>query len=187
MQKIRRIDPQTGDRDTLARLQPFVSPLIENLHTRATGSALFPTDETLADDPIALPYCLSSHILFWRTLELLNKLVGGWEHLATEVHRAVNRSRQSGTANAGMPVPPMAQDSFTFITTPTTWRRPGVLRRLMIRCGGRRLRSLFQRRTPAASTGDAWDRCIPARPSRLATCRIRWSRALGDVVRQSRA
>ncbi|MBC6935600.1 MAG: metal-independent alpha-mannosidase [Chloroflexi bacterium] len=82
---------ETGDRDTLARLQPFIPPLIENLRARAAnGLPLFPTDETPADDPIALPYHLSSHILFWRALELLNKLVGGWEDLAAELRQAIN-------------------------------------------------------------------------------------------------
>ncbi len=59
---------ETGDRATWERLRPAVGPLVEMLLARKAARAwLFPTDETPADDPVALPYHLSSHILLWHT------------------------------------------------------------------------------------------------------------------------
>ncbi len=60
---------EADDWATFKRLQPHIKPLIDMLMVRkAPDAMLFPTDETPADDPIALPYHLSSHILFWRVL-----------------------------------------------------------------------------------------------------------------------
>jgi meiotically up-regulated gene 157 (Mug157) protein len=49
-------------------------------------TGLFPTDETPADDPVHLPYHLSSHILLWRTLKKLN-----YDNLADSIQAAVFR------------------------------------------------------------------------------------------------
>ncbi len=72
-------------RDThiLAHFKPQVDAVVESLLQRkAQGMWLFPTDETPADDPIALPYHLSSHILLWYTLMRLQK-AGLGDHFAT--------------------------------------------------------------------------------------------------------
>lgn len=71
---------ETGDRATWDRLRPAVGPVIEMLLARKTpGAWLFPTDETPADDPVALPYHLSSHILLWHTFRQIAPLVDGPE------------------------------------------------------------------------------------------------------------
>ncbi len=64
---------ETGDHATFERLQSQVSTILDTLLTHRNNPDvwLFSTDETPADDPIALPYHLSSHILFWRTLKKL--------------------------------------------------------------------------------------------------------------------
>ncbi len=66
---------ETGDQPTAARLIPQVEGVLRALDARrATDALLFPTDETPADDPILLPYHLSSHILMWRALAKLDRL-----------------------------------------------------------------------------------------------------------------
>lgn len=83
---------ETHDAETWTRIQPQIAPLITQLMARkAEHAPLFPTDETPADDPIALPYHLSSHILFWRALKLLNKLGFDDGGLAAQIHTAVNQ------------------------------------------------------------------------------------------------
>lgn len=85
---------ETGDRATLERLTPHIAPLIAHLlELKAPEDALFPTEETAADDPISEPYPLSSHILFWRTLMLLEKagVPGEWRSLAESIRAAVDR------------------------------------------------------------------------------------------------
>lgn len=81
---------ETGDRVTFTRLLPHVAPVLAALSRRAGQGGLFPTDETPADDPIALPYHLSSHILFWRTLTLLSRLGAAGEHEAQRLRQAIN-------------------------------------------------------------------------------------------------
>lgn len=62
----------TDDQVTWQRLYEHIAPIIEALIARkATHAWLFPTDETPADDPIALPYHFSSHVLAWHTLRKL--------------------------------------------------------------------------------------------------------------------
>jgi uncharacterized protein len=85
---------ETADSNTLSRLRHHIPPLMERLTLlQADGIALFPTDETPADDPIALPYHLSSHILFWRTLNMLQQagIEGDWRTLANSIYNAVQR------------------------------------------------------------------------------------------------
>jgi GH15 family glucan-1,4-alpha-glucosidase len=86
---------ETNDRATLTRLQPHIKPLIGMLMRRKKADAmLFPTDETPADDPIALPYHLSSHILLWHVLRKLSRLgiEGDWTGMAEQVRREVDRA-----------------------------------------------------------------------------------------------
>lgn len=77
---------ETGDQAVYARLLPSVKATLAGLEARRSGdSLLFATDETPADDPIALPYHLSSHILMWHTMTQLNRIgaAGDWaERLA---------------------------------------------------------------------------------------------------------
>lgn len=83
---------ETDDTDTWMRLQPQIAPLVDQLMAlKSEQDVLFPTDETPADDPIALPYHLSSHILFWRVLTLLRKLGFDDRGLAAQIQAAVNR------------------------------------------------------------------------------------------------
>jgi uncharacterized protein len=83
---------KTGDRDTLSRLTSQIHAAVEMvLSHRNEQTGLFPTDETPADDPIAYPYHLSSHILMWRTFTRLHQ-VGLGDHfaeLAAEIRTAV--------------------------------------------------------------------------------------------------
>lgn len=83
---------ESRDFETWSRLQTHVVPLMNQLMARkAEHVPLFPTDETPGDDPIALPYHLSSHILFWRVLTLLNKLGFDDSGLAEQIRTAVNQ------------------------------------------------------------------------------------------------
>lgn len=66
---------ERSDFETFARYRPQVEAVLSMLHQhRAAYAALYPTDETPADDPIAYPYHLSSHILFWVVLRKLAQL-----------------------------------------------------------------------------------------------------------------
>jgi hypothetical protein len=66
---------ETGDVATWDRLRPAVGLVIEALLARKAPQAwLFPTDETPADDPVTLPYHLSSHILMWHTFRQIARL-----------------------------------------------------------------------------------------------------------------
>ena len=81
----------TGDRATWDRLRPAALDLLDRLLERkAPGMWLFPTDETPADDPVALPYHFSSHVLMWHTLRQIGGLTGDPAHSATasEVRQA---------------------------------------------------------------------------------------------------
>jgi hypothetical protein len=67
----------TSDRATWDRLRPAIAPVIDRLLARkATHTWLFPTDETPADDPVALPYHFSSHVVMWFTLRQIAALLG---------------------------------------------------------------------------------------------------------------
>jgi uncharacterized protein len=81
---------ETGDQATFEQLKPYVTLIIEGLLQRkASHAALFPTDETPADDPITLPYHLSSHILFWVVLNKLKRLGMEWGTLQDDLKAAV--------------------------------------------------------------------------------------------------
>lgn len=85
----------TGDHATLSRLRRHIGPILTMLRARQdAASGLLPTAETPADDPIAMPYHLSSHILLWHTLRRLGRLLAdadlitwaGQLHAATRQH-----------------------------------------------------------------------------------------------------
>lgn len=82
----------TGDSALIKRLRQQIDAVIEALLRRkAPDAALFPTDETPADDPIALPYHLSSHILFWHTLRRLHAAqLGEYSPLAEAIRRSID-------------------------------------------------------------------------------------------------
>lgn len=85
----------SGDDETAQRLLPQVEPTLTALDARRGMEALlFPTDETPADDPIALPYHLSSHILMWRTLHRLRTLgtAAVWTARLPELHRMIQKA-----------------------------------------------------------------------------------------------
>jgi len=88
----------TGGVNLYERWHAQVFALLNSLMRRQSStSLLFSTDETPADDPIALPYHLSSHILFWRVLmmlneaQLLNYEAEKWLTLAGLIREAVDR------------------------------------------------------------------------------------------------
>jgi hypothetical protein len=86
---------ETGDQDTFARLRPQIDATLAALNARRAGERLlFPTDETPADDPIALPYHLSSHILMWHMLNRLNRLgaAGTWAQEISPLREAIQRT-----------------------------------------------------------------------------------------------
>ncbi len=89
----------TGDEATAARLVPQIAEVLALLDSRrAPDQLLFPTDETPADDPIPLPYHLSSHILLWHTLRRLESLgiAGEWAGRLPELHATIQRTFISG-------------------------------------------------------------------------------------------
>lgn len=67
----------TGDELTLQNHQQAVIDVLAMLRAmQARHAMLYPTEETPADDPIPLPYHLSSHILMWHTLHTLAAVAG---------------------------------------------------------------------------------------------------------------
>ncbi len=60
----------TGDKAIWGRLRGQAAEIIAML-LAIENDGLFPTDETPADDPVAMPYHLSSHILLWHTFRKL--------------------------------------------------------------------------------------------------------------------
>lgn len=84
----------TGDKQLLNRLGGQIPLLLAALERyRHPNEPLYRTDETPADDPVALPYPLSSHILLWYMLHLLSEsgLPGDWSDQAESVRTAVYR------------------------------------------------------------------------------------------------
>ncbi|NPV66025.1 MAG: glycoside hydrolase family 125 protein [Anaerolineae bacterium] len=66
----------TGDHAMLARLGGHADLILAMLRARQdSASGLLPTAETPADDPVAMPYHLSSHILLWYTLRRIGRLL----------------------------------------------------------------------------------------------------------------
>jgi hypothetical protein len=81
---------ETSDQALFERLRPAVEAVIAALLARRADNALlFPTDETPADDPIAMPYHFSSHVLLWATLTKLNRLGMGYDALADDLKAAI--------------------------------------------------------------------------------------------------
>ena len=73
---------ETGDVGLATDFLPDVRALLAAIEPRrATGHALYSTQETPADDPLALPYHFSSHVLLWHTLRRLQWL---WEQLGLD-------------------------------------------------------------------------------------------------------
>ncbi len=65
----------TDDVALLARLTSYIRLIFAHLEAyRAPHALLYATEETPADDPIALPYPLSSHVLLWRVLDAFTRL-----------------------------------------------------------------------------------------------------------------
>ncbi|MCZ2096718.1 MAG: glycoside hydrolase family 125 protein [Anaerolineae bacterium] len=86
---------ETGDWRTWERLRGRLGDVFNAvLARRADERWLFPTDETPADDPVALPYHLSSHILLWRVLRRMAQIEpdGAWAGMADAVRDEVQRS-----------------------------------------------------------------------------------------------
>ncbi len=81
----------TGDHVLFSRVRHHIRPILATMWAKRAGNDwLFPTDETPADDPIALPYHFSSHVLLWYTLRrLADRMPGeGLADLATQVRTA---------------------------------------------------------------------------------------------------
>lgn len=86
---------ETGDWRTWERLRGRLGDVFNAVLARRAGERwLFPTDETPADDPMALPYHLSSQILLWRVLRRMAQIEpdGTWAGMADEVRDEVQRS-----------------------------------------------------------------------------------------------
>ncbi|MCC6803829.1 MAG: glycoside hydrolase family 125 protein [Anaerolineae bacterium] len=85
----------TNDQAIRMRFAPQVAAVLAMLDTRRSPDALlFPTDETPADDPIPLPYHLSSHILLWHTLKRLDTLglAGAWAARLSDLRDSIQRA-----------------------------------------------------------------------------------------------
>jgi len=86
---------ETDDQVTFARLYPHIDAVLMAVDARRVGvRLLFPTDETPADDPIDLPYHLSSHILMWHTLTKLYALgtLGSWSERISGLYQTIQES-----------------------------------------------------------------------------------------------
>jgi hypothetical protein len=87
----------TGDQEARVRLLPHVEKVLAGLSDRYLpdngGLMLFPTDETPADDPIALPYHFSSHVLLWHTLNRLARVCveNTWTARLAELRETIQR------------------------------------------------------------------------------------------------
>lgn len=86
---------KTDDQATLKRFQAKINAILQCLMARKADKGwLFPTDETPADDPIALPYHFSSHILLWHTLNQLSLLdfesSYNFESMAAQIKQSVH-------------------------------------------------------------------------------------------------
>lgn len=63
----------TGDRSTMERYGSQAETLLDSVLARADATGLIATTETPADDRLAQPYHLSSHLLLWRTLRAFGR------------------------------------------------------------------------------------------------------------------
>jgi hypothetical protein len=88
----------TGDTEFAGRMLHHVEDVLSGLSDRylpdKSGLMLFPTDETPADDPIALPYHFSSHVLLWHTLNTLAKIgaAPAWTARLAELRDTIQRA-----------------------------------------------------------------------------------------------
>jgi hypothetical protein len=85
---------ETGDSAFLLRVRPHITDVIDALNRRRDPrTGLFATEETPADDPIPLPFHLSSHILLWYTLRRLHPLLpdAGLNDMAAQTRTATNQ------------------------------------------------------------------------------------------------
>lgn len=88
----------TEDTEFAVRMLPNVEKVLAGLSERylpdKTGLLLFPTDETPADDPIALPFHFSSHVLLWHTLNRLAKVGAApqWTARLAELRETIQRA-----------------------------------------------------------------------------------------------
>ena len=82
----------TGDTSLLSRFSAQIASILDLLFAREQDG-LFPTEETPADDPISMPYHLSSHILLWHTFRRLAPYWQGERMLSTaqRVHERIYR------------------------------------------------------------------------------------------------
>ncbi len=91
---------KTDDEEIFERLQPHILPTLDMLLSRRVSrdTWLFATEETPADDPIALPYHFSSHVLLWRTLRQLGKIYrrDDFEGLAQRIYRTIEEHFVTG-------------------------------------------------------------------------------------------
>lgn len=93
----------TGESDLLERFRKQVRAVLTALLARRDpASGLFPTAETPADDPVTMPFHLSSHILLWHVLRRIGPLLGdkSLPDVAEEVRQAIWRhfaAAQDGT------------------------------------------------------------------------------------------
>jgi uncharacterized protein len=90
----------TGDFALLSRLRPDVDAVLADLDGRRGDGWLIATDETPADDPIAMPYHFSSHILLWFAQRCLSRIGVQWgapEAVRQQV-RAAFTAHQGGQA-----------------------------------------------------------------------------------------
>jgi len=84
----------TGDLELWARLRRPVKQIVDAICSRELPcKGLFPTDETPGDDPVDMPYHLSSHLLLWHTFGKLAVVIGddGLSGVVTRVYKAVWR------------------------------------------------------------------------------------------------
>jgi hypothetical protein len=80
----------TGDWTLWEHLRDQVPQVLDGLETRQ-HHRLYPTDETPADDPMAYPYHLSSHVLLWHTLNRLYEVEPQdvWQAQTNAIHDTI--------------------------------------------------------------------------------------------------
>lgn len=68
--------------------------LVQLMQRKSQNEWLFPTDETPADDPIAMPYHFSSHILMWHTFRQLSALNLTLDYDLSEIAHGIQHAIQ---------------------------------------------------------------------------------------------
>jgi uncharacterized protein len=84
---------ETGDATPHGAAVPAVLRMLEQRRDPATG--LYPTEETPGDDPLALPFHCSSHLLLWRTLDRLGAAAPALGLRAEPLARLAEEVRQA--------------------------------------------------------------------------------------------